>query len=259
MTECAKQDLIVVTDKGEYTLLVINRPEKRNAMNREMRLALLEAMERIRGSSSVVVLTGAEKAFCSGVDIKEIAQDRAEGRTEDPKSDWNEVNLAIRQHPAIFIAAVNGLALGGGSTLISVCDLAIASEEAEIGMPEMAMGIFPALAGPAGLLAINRKRAAWMILTAKRISGRQAMDWGLVNQCVPGGQLMDAADELARHIGRFDPIALTESKRAMDVIPNQISEWRQAFNYGVQVNHGVRMKTNWVNPSIVRNKSERHG
>ena len=243
MSEETRTDLVVLEDKGDYFLMRINRPEKRNAMSRAMRLAMLAAMEEVRGRCKVVVLTGTDQSFCSGIDLKESHADREAGRGEDPKSDWNEVNLAIRRHPAIFIAAVNGIALGGGSTLINVCDLAIAAEEAQIGMPEMGFATYPGLAGPAAQLALPRKRAAWMILTAKRIGGAQAKEWGLVNEVVPLADLLDAADALARHVAQFDGVALTESKRAIDYIPNVVSDWRQAFDYGNKVNALIRSQS----------------
>lgn len=238
-----RTDLVVLEDRQDYALMRINRPEKRNAMSRAMRIAMLAAMEEVRGRFKVVVLTGTDRSFCAGIDLKESLQDRQEGRPEDPASDWNEVNLAIRRHPAVFIAAVNGLALGGGSTLINVCDLAIAAEEAQIGMPEMGFATYPGLAGPAMQITIPRKRAAWMILTAQRVGGRQAMEWGIVNDCVPGAELLAAADRMARHIAQFDAVALTESKRAIDYVPNVVSDWRQAFDYGAKVNALIRSRS----------------
>ncbi len=252
MAEETRTDLVVLEDKGDYILMRINRHEKRNAMSRAMRLAMLAAMEEVREKTKVVVLTGSETSFCSGVDLKESHADRQAGRGEDPKSDWNEVNLAIRRHPSVFIAAVNGIALGGGSTLINVCDLAIAAEEAEIGMPEMGFATYPGLAGPAAQIALSRKRAAYMILTARRISGRQAMEWGMVNECVPRADLLEAADALARHVSQFDGAALTESKRAIDYIPNVVSDWRQAFDYGQKVNALIRSRTKGASEGLAR-------
>lgn len=243
MTETASENLVVVTEKDGYAVMRINRFEKRNAMSREMRRALLAAMESLRDRVKVIVLTGCETAFCAGVDLKEAHADQEQGVGEDPHSDWNEVNLAIRRHPAVFIAAVNGLALGGGSTLINVCDLAIAAEEAQIGMPEMGFATYPGLAGPAMQIALSRKRAAWMILTAKRIDGRRAAEWGIVNDCVPRAKLMETAEALARHIAQFDAVALTESKRALDHVPHVISDWRQAFDFGAKVNALIRSKS----------------
>jgi enoyl-CoA hydratase/carnithine racemase len=78
----------------------------------------------------------------------------------------------IREHPAIFVAAVNGFALGGGATLISMCDLAIAADQAEIGMPEIGFGAYPQYSGPAAQIQLTAKRAAWLVLTAECIDGR---------------------------------------------------------------------------------------
>lgn len=236
-------DLVNLEDHGAYAVIKINRPEKRNAMNRAARIGLMNLIEKIRGQVSVVVLTGVDQWFCAGIDLKESRKDREEGRAEDPASDWNEVNLAIRRHPAIFIAAVNGIALGGGSTLINVCDLAIAAEEAEIGMPELSFATYPGLAGPAAQLALSRKHAAWLILTAQRISGSQAKLWGLVNECVPREDLLQSASDLAERLSAFDSVALAESKKAMDVIPHGISDWRQMFEFGARVNTAIRAKS----------------
>jgi len=140
-------DLIQLEDRGEYAFLRINRAEKRNAMSSEARRALSARLKELHGVHKVVVITGSGASFCSGVDLKESAaaptpQARAAGSRE-----WIDVLLEIRRHPAIFIAAVNGFALGGGTSLINVCDLAIAADEAQLGMPEMGFGTYPAMAG----------------------------------------------------------------------------------------------------------------
>ncbi len=245
-------DHIVIEERETHAIFRINRADKRNAMSRDTRRALRDAMESVRGRFKAIVLTGTESSFCAGIDLKESAADREKGIGEDPYSDWNEVNLAIRRHPAIFIAAVNGLALGGGSTLINVCDLAVAAYEAQIGMPEMGFATYPGLAGPAAQIALTRKRAAWMILTTKRIDGRTAEAWGLVNLSVPLADLMEEANTLAAHVAQFDAVALTESKRALDYIPNSISDWRQAFEYGAKVNTLIRSKTNARNANMAK-------
>ena len=125
--------LVLLEEREKVAIIRLNRPDKRNAMDRASRVALLGAFQTIRDRFPVVILTGSSESFCSGVDLKEHKQDIDRGVPPDPASDWIEVIVAIREHSAVFVAAVNGLALGGGSTLISVCDLAIAAEEAEIG------------------------------------------------------------------------------------------------------------------------------
>jgi enoyl-CoA hydratase/carnithine racemase len=232
--------LVLLEEREGVAVVRLNRPDKRNAMDRASRIALLDVFQKIRGRISVAVLTGTGEAFCSGVDLKEHKQDIERGAPPDPSSDWIEVIVAVREHPAVFIAAVNGLALGGGSTLISVCDLAIAADEAEIGMPEIGFGAYPQFSGPGAQKQLTSKRAAWLVLTGERIDGRTAQDWGMVNASVPRAQLMDVAQRLAAKIARFDPFALAQAKRALDTVPAKISEWRKAFEYGLGVNARIR-------------------
>ena len=232
--------LILVEERKGTAIIRLNRPDKRNAMDRASRHALLDAFQTVRSRFPVVILTGSGDSFCSGVDLKEHKRDIDTGVPPDPVSDWIEVIVAVREHPSIFIAAVNGLALGGGSTLISVCDLAIAADEAEIGMPEIGFGAYPQFSGPGAQMQLTSKRAAWLVLTAERIDGRTAQDWGMVNSSVPRIELMETAERLAAKISCFDALALSEAKRALDTVPAKISVWRQAFEYGLDVNDRIR-------------------
>uniref|UniRef100_A0A973WPK3 Uncharacterized protein n=2 Tax=Bradyrhizobium quebecense TaxID=2748629 RepID=A0A973WPK3_9BRAD len=125
-------------------------------------------------------------------------------------------------------------------TLISVCDLAVAADEAEIGMPEIGFGAYPQFSGPGAQIQLTAKRAAWLVLTAQRIDGRTAESWGMVNRSVPLAGLMDEAERLAKAVSAFDPVVLSESKRALDVIPATISGWRQAFEHGLSTNARIR-------------------
>jgi enoyl-CoA hydratase/carnithine racemase len=234
---------IVVTQHGNWAEIRIDRDEKRNAMNRESRQGLLNAFDALRNTAKVIVITGTGQSFCAGMDLKEVEADRAAGITNSG-DEWIGVNLAIRAHPAVFIAAVNGLALGGGSTLINMCDLAIASTQASIGCPEMGFATYPGMAGPAAQLSgITRKQAAWIILTAKRIDGATAERWGMVNECVEPDQLLPRAHELAQHVAQFDAVALAESKKTLDRIPAVITSWKDAMDHGQMVNQTIRSKT----------------
>lgn len=235
-------DLLKIERRGAVAVLTFNRPDKRNAMNRAARTALREALEALKDGTRAVVVTGAGESFCAGMDLKEQALDRETGN-QTANTEWRDVNVAIRQHPAVFIAAVNGFALGGGMTLINVCDLAIASEKASLGMPEISFATYPGLAGPSTQLSLSRKRAAWMILTGNRIDGRTAEEWGLVNRCVPHEELLGAATEVAERIAQFDPVALAACKRAIDTIPAAVTDWRSAFDYGELTNAAIREQT----------------
>jgi enoyl-CoA hydratase/carnithine racemase len=233
--------LVTVEQYRSYAVVRLNRPEKKNALNRAARRDLLAALTSLRATSRVIVLTGCGDSFCSGVDLKEARADAEAGTPSDLGSDWIEVLIAIREHPAIFIAAVNGLALGGGATLISVCDLAVAAHEAEIGMPEIGFGAYPQFSGPGAQIQLTAKRAAWLVLTAQRIDGLTAETWGMVNRSVPLAGLMDEAERIAKVVSAFDAVALSESKRALDAIPASISGWRQSFEYGLSTNARIQL------------------
>jgi enoyl-CoA hydratase/carnithine racemase len=221
----------------------VNREAQRNAMNRATRQGLMAAFEDLRDTARAIILTGTGVAFCAGMDLKEREQDRLAG-IEGAGDEWVAVNMAIRAHPAIFIAAVNGLALGGGATLINVCDLAIASTRASIGCPEMGFSTYPGMAGPAiQLSGVTRKQAAWLVLTTNRIDGATAERWGMVNQCVEPEALLPTAQALAQKVAQFDGVALSESKKALDRIPAFITDWQEAMDHGQMVNLMIRSKT----------------
>lgn len=218
----------------EISRITLNRPDKRNAMNHAARTGLISALEEARSYSKVVIITGTGSAFCAGVDLKE--------KHHDSGREWRAVQEAIRRHPAIVIAAVNGFALGGGMTLINVSDLAVAAEEAEIGMPEVTFGVYPAMAGPSTQLRLSQKRAAWMVLSGERIGGVLAEQWGLVNKCVSRAELEREALAMARRIAKYDPVTLEYSKKALWDIPGNLSEWTAALEYGELANGQIQRR-----------------
>ena len=234
---------LVIDRHDGWAEIRVDREPKRNAMDRASREALLAAFAELRGVARAIILTGTGGSFCAGMDLKERSAEVARG-VEDAGEQWIAVNMAIRKHPAIFIAAVNGLALGGGSTLINVCDLAVASTVASIGCPEMGFSTYPGMAGPAAQLSgITRKQAAWLVLTTQRIDGATAERWGMVNECVPPEALLPRAREIARLVAQFDGVALAESKAALDRIPAFITDWQQAMDHGQMVNSTIRGKS----------------
>src|SRR6185437_12715418 len=163
-------ELVLLEKKdGGIGILTFNRPAKRNAMSSAAQAEFRAALADSREDCKVLILTGNGPAFCAGVDLSE-GQNRAPRRSFAYGSNsWFETNEAVKQHPAVCIAAVNGFALGGGLTVVNNCDLAIASERAEFGMPEMSFNTFPGLAGPATVRRILTKHAAYMILTSRRV------------------------------------------------------------------------------------------
>ncbi|WP_217574361.1 enoyl-CoA hydratase/isomerase family protein [Streptomyces sp. GbtcB7] len=235
---------VVLVHHGDngVSRITFNRPRQRNAMNRAARVGIVRALDECRGRSKVVILTGNGPAFCAGVDLKEGEVSTGDAEL-DRRTEWAAVQEEIRSHPAIVIAAVNGFALGGGSTLINVADLAVAANEAAIGMPEIGFGLYPTLAGPAAQLRIGPKRAAWMVLTAERIDGATAAEWGLVNLAVPLDKLHDEVTALAERVASFDATGLEWSKRGLWKIPGEISEWTSAIAYGHEVADEIRARS----------------
>jgi enoyl-CoA hydratase/carnithine racemase len=234
---------VLVSAAGEGIVrITLNRPGKRNALDTEARQALIAALDAARATAKVIILSGAGDTFCAGMDLNQLAGGGTD-QEDELNASWLRVQEDIRHHPAIVIAAARGYALGGGSTLINASDLAVVAEDAQIGMPEIGFGFYPGLAGPAAQLRLAPKRAAWMILTAKRIDGRTAVDWGMANLAVGADEVDGAALELARHIARFDAVALEWSKKALWHIPMHVNEWRTALEFGAYTNAQIHART----------------
>lgn len=238
--------LALFEDRGSYAVITLNRPEKRNAMSTAAQIELQEILRDMVGRFPVAIITGAGSAFCSGIDLKERRARLAEGEVEVEYSRqghrWIETIEAIRKHPTVFIAAVNGHALGGGVSLINVCNIAVAAEDAQIGTPEITFASYPTAAGPTTQLSIMRKHASWLILTGKLIDGRTAARWGLVNAAVPADKLMEEAVAIAEGIAKFNPVTLDWTKKALDDIPSQVSDWTAALEYGRGVTSVIQNK-----------------
>jgi enoyl-CoA hydratase/carnithine racemase len=232
---------LVLLEKGDNGVgtITLNRPEKRNAMSKAAQAELRAALEDSKHDCKVIVLTGSGPAFCSGIDLRE--QVAPERKFSHGSNSWVETNEAVRRHPAVFVGAINGFALGGGLTLVHNCSVAIASEQAQFGMPELGFATFPGLAGPATIRRVLPKHAAYMILTASRVDAQTAEKYGIVNSVVPHDKLLDEAHALANHIAQFDPVVLDYSKRAifdLDVMP-----WSEGLQHGSYVGTMIRSET----------------
>src|SRR5690606_26969274 len=140
---------------------------------------------------------------------------------------------------------------------INVCDLAVAADTAELGMPEITFAAYPSLAGVSTQLSLARKRAAWMVLTGERVSARTAMEWGLINECVPAAQLLERVEALAQRIAGFDPYALAACKKALDTVPGTITDWDQAFAFGDSMNADIRSRTTVPADPLAQSRAKR--
>ncbi len=211
----AYQNLLLAVD-GRVATLTVNRPDVRNALDTatvdEFHLALDEVR---RARATVLIVTGAgDKAFVSGADIRAIR----ERRRDDALAGINQrLMAAVEAHDAISIAAVNGVALGGGCELALACDLRLAAEHAVFGLPEPTLGIIPGAGGTQRLPRIvGLGRAKEMILTGARWDARRALEVGLVSAVVPAAELMAAARAWADRVLALGPLAVRLAKAALN-------------------------------------------
>lgn len=198
--------------------ITLNRPEARNAMNGRMRTELLRSLEEANEDPEVhvVVLTGSgDKAFCAGGDI-----------TEFPKlSPPDQLGRHGAMHPLVLVrqmskpvvAMVNGLALGGGCETVLACDIAIASENAKFGQPEIMVGVIPGAGGTQVLpRLIGEKRAKELIFTGRTIPAEEALALGIVNQVVPQEKLKETTEAFIEVLRKRSPVILQLAKLAVN-------------------------------------------
>lgn len=196
-------------------VITLNRPEAGNSVNEEVAGAIGDALESAESDPSVrvVVITGAgDRFFCAGADLKALG--RGESVFAKKNEGWGFAGYVNHFISKPTIAAVNGLALGGGTEIALASDLVVASESAMFGLPEVSRGIIAAAGGLVRLPAqIPHKIAMWMILSGDPVDAATAERWGLVNRMVPHGETLNAAMRLAERLVRNAPLALAASKR----------------------------------------------
>lgn len=210
----AGSDTVLCQVRGAVALLTLNRPDKLNALTGELvdcMMARLDAIER-DDAVRVVILTGAGRAFSAGADIADFApivRRGANAALSDFVHPGQRMTARIEAFPKPIIAAVNGLAFGGGSEIVEATHIAIASEGARFSKAEISLGFAPPFGGTQRLpRLIGRHRALAMLLTGEPIGAKQARDYGLVNEVVPHDKLRDAAFDLAERIAQKSPLAL---------------------------------------------------
>jgi E-phenylitaconyl-CoA hydratase len=198
-------------------VITLNRPEVRNAMNRELRQALMEGLRRVREEDEirVAIITGAGRAFSAGADLKERAQ---VGRIEDANAAsiieaGRAQGFARSPMEKPLIAAVDGYCLAAGFELALICDMRICTPEARFGLPEIVRGFFPGGGGPQRLIrAIPQAPAMEMILTGDPVDAASALRVGLVSRVVPEPELLATARQIAQRIAGHAPLAVKAVK-----------------------------------------------
>jgi len=207
---------ILTEIRGRVGLVTLNRPQAMNAFNTIMLKELFDALEAFDQDNSVgaMVVTGSEKAFAAGADIKEMAEASTvdmitQGRVEL----WDRIR-AIKK---VVIAAVSGWALGGGCEFVISCDMLIASETAKFGQPEITIGVIPGAGGTQRLARLLGKPLAMeMVVNNRTLTASEALQFGLVNRVVPVDRYLDEAVSLAEEIASRAPLAVRMAKDAVN-------------------------------------------
>lgn len=215
--DCEFVRVVVDEHVAGVTTVVIDRPEKRNALSGPLRTELLAVLEAVEASDArVVVLTGAEaaEAFVAGADVTELRErDIATQREHMQPPRVYEAVAALRQP---VIGRLNGHALGGGLELALACDLRIAREDASFGQPEVTLGLLPGGGGTQRLpRLVGDDHALRLVLSGELVDGNEAAALGLVTEAVPPAELDDRVYAIAASMARHHPEALVQAKRAV--------------------------------------------
>ena len=220
---------VIVTREPPIAVVQLNRPEVLNALNEGVLDELVRALTALDDDDAIrcIVLTGSEKAFAAGADIKEnfVTATPVSMLEQDLTTRWE----AIRRIKTPIVAAVSGYALGGGCELAMTCDIIVASETAQFGQPEINLGIIPGAGGTQRLTrTVGKYRANELILTGRRIKADEAKAIGLAAQVYPAASWLDDAKALARTIAEKAPVAARLATEAVDLA------WNSTLDAGLE-------------------------
>jgi enoyl-CoA hydratase len=209
-------ETILVETRGRVGLITLNRPKALNALNSEVLKDVVAAAEAFEANPKIgaIVLTGSEKAFAAGADIKEMhSKSYIDMYMQDFFSGWD----AFTRIRKPIIAAVSGYALGGGCELAMMCDFIIAGDNAKFGQPEITLGVMPGMGGSQRLTRfVGKSKAMDMCLTGRMMDAAEAERCGLVSRVVPAGELIEEALKAAAKIAEFSLPAVMMTKEAVN-------------------------------------------
>jgi enoyl-CoA hydratase len=207
---------ILTEARGRVGLIRLNRPQAMNALNPALLGELMDALKAFDAEEAVgaMVITGSERAFAAGADIKEMAD-----ATPDEMRKRGFIGLfdGIRKIKKPIIAAVSGYALGGGCEIALACDMIVAAETAKFGQPEVTIGVIPGAGGTQRLpRAVGKVLAMEMILNNRTLTAQEALQFGMVNRVVPVERYLDEALALAAEVAARAPLAMRSAKEAVN-------------------------------------------
>jgi enoyl-CoA hydratase len=209
-------DNLLVESRGRVGLIRLNRPQALNALNRALMRELGQALAEFEADKNIgcIVITGSEKAFAAGADIKEMAEKEfTDVYFDDFCADWHQAAQARKP----VIAAVSGFALGGGCELAMQCDLIIAADTAKFGQPEIKLGIIPGIGGTQRLTrAVGKAKAMDLILTGRMMDAQEAERSGLVARVVPAANLIEEVTKVADTIASMSLPSVLAAKESVN-------------------------------------------
>ncbi len=218
--------LTTTTRSGRVATLTLNRPDARNALSVDLLESLNKRLNEIESDSqslSVLILTGAGKSFCAGMDLKAVLGDNA--LASDLLTRLALLTLRIRRLPIVTIARVNGAAIGGGCGLACVCDVAVTHDDSKMGFPEVDLGVCPAVVAPWLVRKIGPGAARRVLLLGGLMSGSEAAALGIVNHCVPTLETLDeAVSGMAARIAQGGPRAIAATKDLLNELDGSLDE-----------------------------------
>jgi enoyl-CoA hydratase len=227
-------EMILTETRGRVGLITLNRPQVMNALNNQLMREVMDALEAFDKNEDIgaMVITGNEKAFAAGADIKEMSGKSAQ---EMKEADNVAVFGRIRSVEKPVIAAVSGWALGGGCETALSCDMIVASESAKFGQPEINIGVIPGAGGTQRLThAVGKALAMEMVINNRTLSAQEAYQFGLVNRVVPVSDYLSEALKLADEIASRAPLAVRTAKKMINAsydvsLTDGLAEEKQMF------------------------------
>jgi enoyl-CoA hydratase len=203
---------LAVTNTGGVLRLHIDREPKRNALNGNVLRGMLEAIESPGDARVVLVTSAGEKVFCSGADLVQMAPNATGLEVHEGRGLLRELVMAMRACPLPIVASVQGLCLAGGVGLVLGCDIVVASETAAFGLPEVDLGLWPFMVSALLGRHVSPKRAMEMMLSARRVPAREALEMGLISRVVE--DLAGETDALVTALAAKPPVAVRLGKKA---------------------------------------------
>jgi len=227
-------EMILTETRGRVGLITLNRPQAMNALNNQLLNEMMDALDAFDKDENIgaMVITGNEKAFAAGADIKEMT-DKSSQEMEDEKRVSVFAGIMSIEKPVI--AAVSGWALGGGCEIALSCDMIVASDSSKFGLPEVTIGVIPGAGGTQRLThAVGKAIAMEMVLNNRTLSAQEAFGFGMVNRVLPVSDYLDEALKLADEIASRAPMAVRAAKKMVNAsyelpLTDGLAEERQTF------------------------------